>query len=506
MHGSPPRTPILGHDGFCSSVERTPRSTGDALNLSAKNNVTARRSPTAWSTAVSEARSAWPEPDSPPKQQSPLRISAVPGAHSASEEGTDGPFSSPTSRYTLESLRKQCRARSLAGDKTPIETQEPSSTRSDAWYMRHDKNNVHEQMEAQNFTTEDTTPTKPRSSSRAASVCTPASAETRSKVISSTGASRFSLFNMAAFKGPTTSPIAVPKDDDLMNLDINATLFPTGIPQDGESFSITSFKNLQMNATVLLRRFQCAYQDKAIACNELRAERDAKQDEKMEMETRTAYLKMQLQEMAHKANETEAMMHALMQELNHEKRLREQERTARQSVVLSSGTSTMSEDLGAEDDQRKKHHRRSAGTMKSDDAGFDTDDESIDEVSLFSRSRSPTLATSPVDGPSTHSGPTTAHASQGLKSNMLEPPRPSRQSQPQQVSAFQKLMKGISADIANKLSVQGCQNCQGQDASMAWDTASLLRAENRGLKQRVGDLEAAIEDALDAVMGVTIDV
>jgi hypothetical protein len=32
---------------------------------------------------------------------------------------------------------------------------------------------------------------------------------------------------------------------------------------------------------------------------------------------------------------------------------------------------------------------------------------------------------------------------------------------------------------------------------VAWDTVSLLRAENRGLKERVGSLEGAVETALD---------
>jgi hypothetical protein len=48
----------------------------------------------------------------------------------------------------------------------------------------------------------------------------------------------------------------------------------------------------------------------------------------------------------------------------------------------------------------------------------------------------------------------------------------------------------------------GCRNCLGQDAGAAWNTAELLRDENRGLKQRVEDLELAVEGALDVVRGV----
>lgn len=389
------------------------------------------------------------------------------------------------------------------------DSSELSQQRPGAWYMRRNKTNANQHVEAQIPSTGDMTPTKLPSPSSVACTSAAASTGTRAKVMSPASASRFSFFNMTALKGLATAPVSVPKHDELINMDINATLFPTGAPNDGEPFSPAAFKNLRMNATGLLRKFQSAYQDKAIACQELRAERDAQQDEKVEMETRTAHLKMQLEDMAQKAVETEAMMQALMEELNQEKRLRVQERTAaRESVVMSSGISTISEDLGAEDDQRKKYRRRSVGTTKSDDAVFDTDDESIDEVSVFSRSRSPTLAAagSTTEGASMHMPP--MHSALPLphvpKSAMLEPPRPSRQSQPQQISAFQKLIKGISGETANKESMHVCQNCQGQDASVAWDTASLLRDENRGLKQRVGDLETAVEEALDAVMGLNL--
>jgi len=43
----------------------------------------------------------------------------------------------------------------------------------------------------------------------------------------------------------------------------------------------------------------------------------------------------------------------------------------------------------------------------------------------------------------------------------------------------------------------GCRNCEGKEASMAWDTVGLLRAENKGLKNQVGRLESAVEGALD---------
>lgn len=50
----------------------------------------------------------------------------------------------------------------------------------------------------------------------------------------------------------------------------------------------------------------------------------------------------------------------------------------------------------------------------------------------------------------------------------------------------------------------GCRKCQGQDSSVAWDTVSLLRDENKGLKHRVAQLEVAVDGALDLVNGIAM--
>ncbi|KAG5999364.1 hypothetical protein E4U43_002102 [Claviceps pusilla] len=503
MLSSPSRTPIQGHNDLCSSSERVPRSTGGDLKILVESHSSA--APAA--AAPEEPRSICPEPYSTLEQQQ----SAILGHHSTSDGVNDESLVSPTSNYIPVSLplRAQGRMTHLTGDKLSTDSPEPSSPRPGSWYTRRNKNNAPQHVEIPSSTTGDTASTRYRTSSSMTAITSKsASGDARIKAVTSPSTSRFSFFSMAGFKGPTTtSPVLVPRDDELINLDIDAALFSTGTVQHGESVPPAAFKNFHMNAAGLLRKFQSAYQDKAIACQELRAERDSQQDEKLELETRAAYLKMQLDEMARKASETEFIMQALLQELNQEKKLRLQEKASRESVVLSSGTSTMSEDLGAEDDQRRKHHRHSAGTMKSDDAGFDTDEESIDQLSLFSRPRSPTLAAgNPLDGSSTYSGTilSNVHVPQVTKLSVLEPPRSAKQAQPQQVSTFQKLMKGISGDSTKRESTYGCQNCQGQDASVAWDTASLLQNENKGLKERVSDLEAVIEGALDAVMGVKL--
>lgn len=258
--------------------------------------------------------------------------------------------------------------------------------------------------------------------------------------------------------------------------------------------------NLQQTAAGLLKKFQTAYRNKTTKLQEMQLEREAHDDEKAEAETRTRHLKMQLGDMARKAAEAEAVMQALMEELNTEKRLRMEERLAREKImVLSSDSSTISEDLGVEDDQRRRTWRRSGETLKSD-LGFETDDESMEAASLFSRPRSPTLGGSILEI-NAFDSPTPVVQT---KIMALETPRPLRPSQPQ-MTTFQKLFKGISNDpsrIDDSHKVSGCQNCQGQESSVAWDTASLLRIENRGLKHRVGELETLVEEALDVVNSV----
>lgn len=176
----------------------------------------------------------------------------------------------------------------------------------------------------------DATPTKVRSPPAVSAA--PASPGRLPKVSSPSTASRFSFFtsSMSALRGFASSPAAVPQDDELLQLDIEAALFPAGAPAEGDAFSPAAFKNLHMNAAGLLRKFQTAYKRRSTALQELKAEREAQDDEKSEMETRTRHLKMQLEGMAKKAAENESIMQALMEELSKEKRLRVEEREVRE--------------------------------------------------------------------------------------------------------------------------------------------------------------------------------
>ncbi|KAK4455838.1 hypothetical protein QBC34DRAFT_2345 [Podospora aff. communis PSN243] len=336
--------------------------------------------------------------------------------------------------------------------------------------------------------TPDATPTKLRRNTTNASSGDPATPKN--------AASRFMSVLSSRFTATPTSPIV---DDELTNLNIEAALFPPGSPTDRDPFSPAAFKNLQMNALGLLTKFQAAYRDRVAALQELQGEKLAQREELEEAETRARHLKMQLEGMAKKAQEQEREMRQLMDELAAERKARLEDRLAAEKF-FSEG-SMVSEDLGVDDDRRRrKWVRKSADTVKSE--GFETDEESAESESVFSRCRSPTIPSGAgMDGNTIDSSATPV---QSRTSSLLPPPRTratQQQQPPQPMSAFQKIIKGIAGD-SEDAGVAECKNCKGQDASVAWDTVSLLRDENKHLKQRVGQLELAVEGALDLVNGI----
>ncbi|KAL7948289.1 hypothetical protein V8C42DRAFT_246561 [Trichoderma barbatum] len=309
----------------------------------------------------------------------------------------------------------------------------------------------------------------------------------------------FITSRMPAMKVLAPAPVVVAHSDELLNLNIETSLFPKGSPPDGQTFSPAAFMNLQQTATGLLKKFQTAYHRQSVTIQELMAEKEATDDEKAEADTRTRHLKMQLEGMAQKLADTEGVMQALMEELNKEKRLRMEERANARDKFLTPSEGSISEDLCVEEDQQRRRGWRRSGETSKTDFSFETDEDSVEAASIFSRPRSPTLTAlsiiSDVDSPAPPGPPSRTSTFGGTG-----PSRPLRNSQPPQMSTFQKLFKGISGD-PNK-DINGCRNCQGQDASIAWDTVGLLKAENKTLKERVGELEVAVEEVLDVVNGV----
>ncbi|KAI0971177.1 hypothetical protein F4678DRAFT_461716 [Xylaria arbuscula] len=338
--------------------------------------------------------------------------------------------------------------------------------------------------------------------------------------------SRFGFLasSVSAFTSRMTSPAqqapTARTDDELCDLDIEAALYPPTplSPLDGgdsSAFSPAAYKNLQANATGLLHRMQDAYRQQTAALRQLQAEREAQAEEAEEMEMRTRNFRAQLEAMAAKAAEQEKEMQRLVAELQAERRERARynynhghgrvgEMMA--GEVEGEGEETSAEDLCVDEDDRKRW-RASNSTVKSDLSidtdGFDSVPASVESESLFSRSRSPTAtcATSTETDSVLDMPPPSAllHPRAAAGTAKLS------KSTPQQLTTFQRLVKGISPGGGeNGGGVDGCRNCRGQDASVAWDTVSLLRDENIALKQRVAQLDVVIEGALDVVNGFKI--
>ncbi|KAI0539046.1 hypothetical protein GGR58DRAFT_272325 [Xylaria digitata] len=309
----------------------------------------------------------------------------------------------------------------------------------------------------------------------------------------------FLASSVSAFTSRMTSPTQAPArtNDELCDLDIEAALFPTQSSLDGDTFSPAAYKNLQINATGLLHRMQDAYRQRTIALREIQAEREAQNEEMEEMELRTRNFKNQLEKMAAKAAEQENAIQQLVAELQAEKRARHEERVSREKMfrVVEEASVVGNEDLCVDEDDRKRW-RASNSTVKSE-LSIDTDGDSAESESIFSRSRSPTAMTAITETESLDVPPS-LHLRAAL-------PKPKSA---QQLTAFQRLVKGISAikeEGENPVSgVDGCRNCRGQDSSVAWDTVSLLRDENIALKQRVAHLDVVVEGALDVVNGIKI--
>lgn len=323
-------------------------------------------------------------------------------------------------------------------------------------------------------------------------------------------------------------------DDEFLTLDIKSALFPAGPPSPQDPFSPAAFKNLQQQAEGLLQKLQTAYKLRTQSLHELRAEKETMEEELDEARTRNNVLKTNLSDMAHQVSDKDTTIAELMSELTKEKQARALEKEARETSIKEvrelagrdaakrGSTSdlsidTFNEDLGIAGARR--HRKRQSGlTDTTDFTEGDSDGESaLDRDSTFSRARSPvnsmvgTVDTTPEIMQATFGKmvPNPTHTSGFAK----RPPMV------QQKSLFQKALGRItngsdgSDDTVIGRSLQkdrydgigmgetGCSNCRGKDSSVAWETVGMMREENKGLKDRLYDMEKAVEQASDMCAG-----
>ncbi|TVY30040.1 hypothetical protein LHYA1_G002555 [Lachnellula hyalina] len=319
-----------------------------------------------------------------------------------------------------------------------------------------------------------------------------------------------SRFNFFSPKTPIKNTIQLPadmmNDDEFLSLDVTQALFPQGNAQD--PFSPASFKNLLMNAEGILLKLQTAYKLRTLSLHELSADKSAIEEELEEASTRATCLRTQLEDMASRVSEQDAKVADLTAQLEREKQARTAEKEAREkSIALIQASARdsrsynevpdiLSEDLGISNAHGKQKKWRGSADL-STEGDSDTESESV-----FSRSRSPTFTTASVS--TMASTPELGQAEFTRTVSNTNPPSQRPRLSLQQKSTFQKFLQGITPAVVEEddkfggigMGVDGCTNCRGKDASVAWDTVGLLRAENKGLKEQVGILEGGVDGAL----------
>lgn len=310
---------------------------------------------------------------------------------------------------------------------------------------------------------------------------------------------RFSFFGMKR-QEETKLELPEPAEDELLNLDVDAALFPPGSDdlRDQEAFDA-----LRNNAGTMIRRLQAAYKQRTFALHEANADKNEKQDELEDTRTRVGNLKAQLDGMAEKVQQQEQAIKAMAEELEIEKQLRQREEESRRHSVMlvKPAEDDATSDSGAESTRPTRNSKR-ASTITSD-SGFESGDESCAD-SVFSRrdgvgSPTSTVALSPNISQVALSPPT----SSSLQPNRKEPkpastPQPSQH--PQRSSAYDRVIKGLASTTSSWMGNNSkCTICRGVPSSEAWSVLGVLKEENRGLKTRLGELEMVIDDCLGLV-------
>lgn len=345
------------------------------------------------------------------------------------------------------------------------------------------------------------------------------SKENMSPTTPTSSTSLFGKFFSPAPKTPTMPSSQL--NDELLRLDINTSLFPDG-RNESDPFSPEAFQNLLMNAEGLLSKMQTTLTQRTKALNDLAAEKSARDEEFEEADIRARSLKNQLDDMAAQLLRKDTLNAELVQALALEKNARRQEAVAREkSIALvrhqayhahPSLSDTETEDLGFSRPSSitpTKDYKRGSYSSSTDFSSSDDDSEQV-----FSRSMSPTasISTFATARSSSYTPSETGETeiAEAAIAHVMQATQP-RPSPVRQKSTFQKVLwRGgrsgavVEEDEEAKLGAgeSSCGNCRGRDVAFAWDTVGVLKAENKGLKERVASYQQGIDGALDAVLGL----
>ena len=295
-----------------------------------------------------------------------------------------------------------------------------------------------------------------------------------------------------------------PADDEFLNLDINAALFPSGSaglsPED-------AFKNLQENAEHVIRQLQNAYKLRTFTLHETIAEKRAQQGELEESKTRVEDIKSQLDEMAARATEQDRMMKELAEQLRMERqKWREEKEARKQAEVPQIKDNVELPSIQASSDASSLQHgqKQPSATTVSSDSGFESGDDSIVESVISKRTDDAGSQTTVSSGDSINSTPTAlSPQSQPWSATVQSQLSPTKSPRtPSRTTAYDRVLKGISSSaIGSLMSPSRCTNCRGAGSSDAWNTVAVMKEENKALKTRIGELESAVDECITLVGG-----
>ncbi|KAJ5536619.1 hypothetical protein N7513_009805 [Penicillium frequentans] len=308
---------------------------------------------------------------------------------------------------------------------------------------------------------------------------------------------RFNFFGLRRQEEQKPNP-PQPADDEFLNLDIAAALsLPISDASDNEALDI-----LREQATNVLQRMQEAYKQRTFIMHQAMADRNEKQEELEETRARVDHLKIQLDGMAAKVSSQEKAMQAMAEELEQERRLRQQEENRSRSHTVRA--------IAPDDDipslvlqtPHRGGKRTSHGTFASD-SGFESGDESVAD-SVFSHREGVESPTSTLTAPSPNISQVALSTPTPMPTIQKNLVAATNTPTPKASSAYDRVLKGfastrLGSSFVSNSNQNQCDICFGIPSHEAWSVMGVLKDENRGLKTRVGELELVIDDCLGLV-------
>ena len=297
--------------------------------------------------------------------------------------------------------------------------------------------------------------------------------------------------------------------DDFCDLNIQATLFPTGL---ADPYSPAALNRLAQKAEKLLSRLQTAYKDCKSTLREVTAEKETQAEELEGCRMRVRHLQIQLDKMTAKFVEQDQARMKLVDELAREKysqqlqEPRTPKRGAKPTTTARADPTYKSGQINSELLEARRSSDTSTLSIISD-SGFESDEDSMTNALGKKHQDAPSPSASVSSMSTTHSRDFTRIAN-------LPPPaisypeaiaQPARPKGPAIRTSGFVPSPGENSATATTLSHAldlSCSNCQGVQTSEAWDVVSVLQGENRFLKERLGNLEGHLDGCLDLVRTV----